>query len=120
MDRELIFRQAIFKDGAFLHWHYWGFCGYRDSFVSPVYISPMGSSIEPTGYDVKDSQQYSGRRCGPVGLGTRIYEGDIYLSGGVLSSITFEDEVWWAGKDFLRDVEGEVTGNIHENPELLK
>lgn len=52
--------------------------------------------------------------------GVEIYEGDIVESGGVISVVTYEDAVWWAGSDHLRDVEVEVIGNIYENKELLE
>lgn len=71
--RELKFRQAIFKDGKFHHWNYWGYgiAYHQEEFVGPIEISGIRSR-----YEVKKSQQYTGQRTGPVGLGPRIYEGD--------------------------------------------
>ena len=133
--RELKFRQAVFKDGEFHHWHYWGFCGYRDSFISPLRISPMGDSIKPTGYEVTESQHYTGLRCGPVSVGKEIYEGDIvrHIVNNNPSKIHFkvcwvEDGYFLCWSDDMLSSRlsqvlaefSEVIGNIYENPELLE
>lgn len=113
-ERELLFRQAVFKDGAFHHWHYWGFCGYRDAFVSPICINPMGGSMQPTGYEVKVIQQYVGERCGPVSLGDRIYEGDLIIwdSQEKPVEVVWGDQKW---HPYVNDTT-RVVGDIYNRP----
>ena len=124
--REIKFRQAIFKDGKFHHWHYWGYVGHMKSFVAPIEISQ--DSRDKT-YEVKDSQEYIGLHSGKLGLGSRIYEGDIlppvdHLSRRVNQLVQYCAEVGCAGfitSDGLQfDECGEVIGNNYETPELLE
>jgi len=118
--RELKFRQAIFKDGKFHHWHYWGYVGYRGSFVAPIQIEQP--SREQT-YEVKESQQYIGLRCGPVSIGDRIYEGDYtqaYYTKAGYSKVEVVHYTQGAWEPFSRNCEldhidrYEVVGNTHQ------
>jgi len=52
---EIKFRQAIFIDGEFHRWHYWGYPNPE----SQYFISPMSSILE-FGRETKPSQQYTG------------------------------------------------------------
>jgi len=119
-DREIKFRQAIFKDSKFHHWHYWGFVGYQDSFVAPIEIHQ--ESWAKT-YEVKESQQYIGLRCGPVSLGDGIYKGDKVQ--GYYTKVGYSEvyEVYyslgaWEPFDGNCDSDHtdryEVVGNIHQ------
>ena len=121
---EIKFRQAIFKDGKFHHWHYWGFCGYRGEFVSPITIS--GGD-----YEVKGSQRFV-TSYGVLSM--RIYEGDIVKTLGLLDNIVGEvvwDEhrfTWaikpkgWSSGYGFEGLVGhvQVIGNNFENLELLE
>jgi len=77
---EIKFRQAIFRDGKFHHWHYWGNVGHHDEFVAPITISQPSY---PSTYEVKESQLYAGWRSGELGLGEAVYEGDIMTSPSI-------------------------------------
>ncbi len=140
--RELKFRQAIFKNGRFHYWHYWGYLpedGYLqenpEKFIAPIYIGQQ--SWDKT-YEVKPSQQYIGR-CDKT-LVRDIYEGDIIrdFKGRVLQ-IVYADYYtrYMASLDgnrcvyYLNDsISGdwqdrntdfaEVIGNNYETPELLE
>jgi len=115
---EIKFRQAIFRDGVFNHWHYWGYVGHRGTFVAPIEIEQ--ESFKRT-YDVKDSQQFTGFRCGPVSLGSRIYEGD-RVKNVMEGTAVFEDGRFLGktdkGSTFYLG-ESKYIGNVHENPELF-
>jgi len=135
--REIKFRQAIFKDGKFHHWHYWGFVGYQDSFVAPIEIHQQSWTKT---YEVKESQQYIGLECSPVSLGPRLYEGDIIKDfKGRILQIAYADRyarymTSYDGRTcqyYLNDgISGdwknrntefmELIGSNHETPELLK
>ncbi len=118
--REIKFRQAIFKDGKFHHWLYWGYVGHWNSFVAPITISQQSS---PQTYEVKDSQQYIGLRCGPVSLGDRIYEGDkvqaYYTKAGYsrVYDVYYFNGAWepFSGNCDLDHTDRyEVVGDIHQ------
>ena len=138
------FRQAIFKDDTFHHWHYWGYAGYRGKFVAPISIH---QDSYPSTYTVKESQLYSGKRSGKLGLGEEIWEGDLITSpplrGPCLVKFGEHTDIAEAGctshsnigfyvqapsgeqaglwnEELLSDWESfDVMGNNHENPELL-
>lgn len=78
MEKENIkFRQAIFKDGKFHHWLYWGYVGHNHEFVAPITINQP--SYHQT-YEVKESQLSTRWRSGKLELGKEVYEGDIMTS----------------------------------------
>ena len=133
--REIKYRQATFKDGLFLWWHYWGFVGYRGKFVGPINIGCIGDI-----YEVKPSQQYTGL---VDKNGKEIYEGDILLAPNYLTmsdpmgesdfcSVVmetgafgyqqrgmFESFISLYGHGCTSVDEEEVIGSIYENPELI-
>jgi hypothetical protein len=123
--REIKFRQAIYREGKFHHWHYWGYVGHHGAFVAPIAISQSSS---PSTYEVKDSQEYIGLHIGELGLGGRIYEGDIlspkkYLSKEGNQLVEYCANEGYAGfttSGGLQFDECEaIIGNNHETPELL-
>ena len=112
---ELKFRQAIFKDGKFHHWHYWGFCGYRNRFVPPLF---------------RESQQYIGRKDME---GAELYKDDIVdlIPDGVapvLATVEWNNgKSCWQYKRIDLDSALHVTwtpvklvGNLWENPEMME
>jgi hypothetical protein len=123
--RELKFRQAIFKDGKFDHWHYWGYVGHGGAFVAPIEIHQL--SGEQT-YEVKDSQEYIGLHIGELGLGGRIYEGDILSPIDQLSEegnqvVKYSADIAYAGFVTTGGLQinecAEIIGSIYETPELM-
>jgi hypothetical protein len=136
--REIKFRQAIFKDGKFHHWHYWGYGGLPHSFLPPggAFVAPIeihqqgtfGSGRGEQTYEVKDSQEYIGLHIGELGLGGRIYEGDILSPIDQLSKegnqvVKYSAEAGCAGfvtsGGLTFDECAEIIGSIHETPELM-
>ncbi len=128
--REIKFRQAIFKDGVFNHWHYWGYPpkdGYSsDEFVAPITI---GQQSWNKTYEVKPSQQYTG--LPDKSTLKEIYEGDIVrvnteLQTDVIKTVVYDNDaacfalVTMATEcGILRETAlkyYEVIGNIWENP----
>lgn len=51
--------------------------------------------------------------------GVEIYEGDIYRFYSPSFEKTFTSEIKWMFDPTMLDCDGEVIGNIYENPELL-
>jgi len=51
--RDIKFRQAIFKDGKFDRFHYWGYVGHKEEFIGPINISGINLP-----YDVRGSDQF--------------------------------------------------------------
>ena len=113
--REIKFRQAIFLDGKFYLWHYWGYV--KDN----VFDEPI-RGLE----NCKLSQEYTGLKDKN---GKEIYEGDVIQ--------------WWNGRELIGDAkvieptnggwnpfiddcqtDGSwhfvIIGNVYENPELLR
>jgi len=121
--REIKFRQAIFSDGKFLKWHYWGFID--NSFVGVV--SPLEEAI-------KHSQQFTGLHDKN---GEEIWEGDIidgiFVEGDEFgkSEVIFQDGAFslklkYGQREYIpclyeaNDNHIKVIGNIYENGDLLK
>ncbi len=137
--REIIkFRQAIFRDGVFHHWHYWGYLpkdGYSsEDFVAPIIIEQQSWTKT---YEVKPSQQCIG--LVDKTLITEIYAGDTLETntGELLCDVTFEDGKFgwnikykkpefnqrqdYFGRSYATQEEAsklKVIGNIYENPKL--
>lgn len=117
------YRQAIYSNGGFANWHYWGFNG-DGAFVKPMVGDDCGESYQNT--TLRDRN------------GKEIYEGDICRVPNwkerdkpqTYSIITVEYVEVLGSDDMGTNMIGfptmdeygkpEVIGNIHENPELLK
>jgi hypothetical protein len=123
--RDIKFRQAIFKDGKFSHWHYWGYVGYQGAFVAPIEIHQQSS---PSTYEIKDSQEYIGVHIGELGLGGAIYEGDILSPIETLADEGNQLVRYCAGAgaagfmtsgDLQFDECDKIIGNVYKTPELI-
>jgi len=127
--KELKFRQAIFKDGKFIRFHYWGFVGYRNEFIRPINISGINLP-----YTILESEQYIGQKDN---MGKDIFKGDIFKTlKGIVGIIDYHHNktfyyfkhknIWGSGSKYvIKSIpwiikNGEIIGNIHENKELLK
>lgn len=118
--REMKFRMPIFENGKFKQWHYWGWCGIEDEFISPHQGYRKSPSYQFTGLKDKNDKD--------------IYEGSIIIHNGrngykpheVIFDVTKAAFCGSYGINYpLQEGEFysqsiEVVGNIHETPELLK
>lgn len=125
--RDIKFRQAIFKNDEFHHWHYWGFVGYRGEFIGPITIAGLANI-----WTIKSSEEY-------IGLEDKnskeIYEGDIVQFDVVVPIWNDEKheveehrpETWRRVVEYKTPKfiihwypeKMKIIGNIRENPELL-
>lgn len=128
--RDIKFRQAIFKNSKFDHWHYWGFVGYREEFIGPITITGIANI-----WTVKPSQEYTGLKDKNS---KEIYEGDIvhFQSEGeqIIVDDGFDENtavIFKNGQFQFKQITSdrfyfasnqdccEIIGNIRENPKLL-
>jgi uncharacterized phage protein (TIGR01671 family) len=124
--RELRYRQAIYTNGKFRGFHFWGFS--KGGFTAP---ETGVSSVEDA---TKNSGQFTGLRDR---RGVEIYEGDVIRRNKYRGKYRDQDEEECVGiieweestarfvcnamfSQFIPNKVIEVIGNIHENPDLLK
>ncbi len=118
--REIKFRQPIYKDGKFEQFHLWGYGIEIDNISIPEFVEPHTSGGKFR--ELKPSEQYLGRTDKN---GIEVYEGDFLKTDFGYGEDLGKEGVTFAGF-FYADGECcvsesiEVTGNIHENPELIK
>ena len=113
--REIKFRQALFMNGKFLHWHYWSllcetFIGIDTGFCTPK--EAIANSYQYTGLKDKD--------------GKEIWEGDILeWASQNLSHNWIVESTNGGWNPFIDNMTTNksyryiVIGNIYENPELV-
>jgi len=117
-EENIRFRQAIFENGKFIRWHYWGFIGFRNEFIGPITIAGINIKC-----DVMDSQQFTGEK--DIN-NVDIYEGDKIINQSrnerhphpiVFIEGKFVGDYGGLYYDFSQEIERErieVVGNIHE------
>ena len=114
--RVIKFRQAIYKNKVFDRWHYWGFVGYRDTFIGPITINGIGNI-----WECKQSQEYLGWENK---YKQELWEGDILSSEvraykGLRCTIIFDStrNGWGfdSGVDISHAYHWKVISNIHED-----
>ena len=113
--REVKFRQAIFDNGIFQRFHFWGFID--NGFIGPA--MNIGSIKEA----LKNSQQYTGLTDKN---GKEIYEKDILKDRyGRIGEVMFAYGSYWFfpfEMVLVSDVNvlSKIIGNSFDNPELLE
>ena len=137
--QQIKFRQPIYVDGKFDHWHYWGFVEMQSivtpiNFISPEYhwITCVGGSPGPPIAEAQASSQQL--TPGKDRKGIECYVGDIviaeiyadepqtleviYRNGAFV--IDFEDSE--SETALICDFAGsyKIIGNVTEHPELIQ
>jgi len=123
--KKIKYRQAIYNNGEFDHWHHWGFMPDL-TFVGPDRINGLAHALA-------NSQQFVG-----IHKGKKVFAGDIFL-------LNKDDDEWYdvvVWNNFLMRFElskfhrpacsvslfdamttfrksSEIVGTIHTHPELL-
>jgi hypothetical protein len=120
--REIKFRQAVYLNDKFNHWHYWGFI--NNGFVAPeTGISTIEEALQ-------NSCQYTGLTDI---RDVEIYEGNIVKVLRFDSLPQYTSAVYYDGGAFCTDCEHplvnkaeaiyhwplEIIGNVYENEDLL-
>ena len=125
MNREIKFRQPLFKQGKFLEFHYWGFL---ERWVDPEF-SENGAVVHGRAdIDLDQSPETSMQYTGLLDkAGKEIYEGDIlqcWYDGAKNPEKPFvvKYHIDADSSGFNRFVSCAVTiiGNIYENSELME
>jgi len=120
--REIKYRQALFLNGKFQQWHYWGF---MEQYGALTFVGPEThrSTIEGAR---KNSQDYTGLKDK---TGREIYEGDVVKFTDAITDREFTAPIVFNSCCYRADTliglrafydNPEVIGNVWENPELLE
>lgn len=107
------FRQAIYRNGKFQSFHYWGFIDGK--FVQPDFI--LGGSVEEAH---KNSDASTGLIIGADRH--EVWENDFVALGPTVCRVKLADGCFYADNEPLYKIlwhGGMLAGNIHENPELI-
>lgn len=123
--RKLKFRQARIAKGKFVHWHYWGYVDDKAGhFVAPLPPNTGGDSYQFTGLsdksgkEVYEGEKFKGKQSGTIYKA--VFRGGEYCLVYDSKSPPQKDYYHCSLHYGLNNLDIEVIGNIHENPELPK